>query len=50
MGNEEKELEEKIKGISKANKYGPKGWKTLTKKLEELRKKKNDDDDLTIRY
>ena len=50
MGNEEKELEEKIKGTSKANKYGPKGWKTLTKKLEELRKKKNDDDDLTIRY
>jgi hypothetical protein len=44
------ELEDKILKTSKVKKYGPKGWKTLTKKLEELKKKKNDDDDLIIRY
>ena len=47
---EEAKLEEQLSKTSKVNKYGPKGWKTLTKKLEELKKKKNDDDDLIIRY
>ncbi len=50
VSDEIKELEDKISQTSKAKKYGPKGWKTLTKKLEELKKKKNDDDDLIIRY
>ena len=49
---EEKKLQDKIKKTSKAKKYGPKGWKTLTKKLNELKNNRNnnDDDDLTIRY
>lgn len=49
---EEKELENKIKETSSNKKYGPKGWKTLTKKLNELKNSRynNDDDDLTIRY
>ena len=41
------ELEEQIKNTPKPNKYGPKGWKTLRRKLEVLKKK---DDDLTIKY
>jgi Skp family chaperone for outer membrane proteins len=44
------ELEEELKNIPKARKYGPKGWKTIQQKLELLRKNKNDDDDLTIKY
>jgi len=48
---EEDRLKEQISNTSKAKKYGPKGWKTLNKKLDEIRtKKNNDDDDLTIRY
>ena len=49
---EEDKLKEQISNTSKAKKYGPKGWKTLTKKLNELKEKKNnkDDDDLIIRY
>ena len=48
VSDEIKELEDKISRTSKAKKYGPKGWKTLTKKLNNL--KNNNDDDLTIRY
>ena len=48
VSDEIKELEDKISQTSKAKKYGPKGWKTLTKKLNNL--KNNNDDDLTIRY
>ena len=48
---QEKDLEEQISKTSKANKYGPKGWKTLQKKLDNIRaKKNNDDNDLIIRY
>jgi hypothetical protein len=48
---EEAKLEEQLSKTSKAKKYGPKGWKTLQKKLDEVRaKKNNDDDDLIIRY
>ena len=48
---QEKDLEEQISKTSKANKYGPKGWKTLQKKLDDIRaKKNNDDNDLIIRY
>lgn len=47
---EQKELEEKIKSTPKTHKHGPTGWKTLTKKLNDLRNKKNDDDDLIIKY
>ena len=48
---QEKDLEEQISKTSKANKYGPKGWKSLQKKLDDIRaKKNNDDDDLIIRY
>ena len=42
-----KGLEEKLQSISKTNKYGPKGWKTLKSQLEKL---KEDNDDLTIKY
>jgi hypothetical protein len=44
-----KELEDKINLTPKVNKYGPKGWKTLTSQLEKLKLKK-DNDDLTIKY
>ena len=44
------ELEEKISKTSKPNKYGPTGWKTLTNKLMGLKKSKEDNDDLTIKY
>mgnify|MGYP003971637535 FL=1 len=45
----EEDLVNQLKSIPKANKYGPKGWKSISKKIEELRNKKNDDD-LTIKY
>ena len=44
------ELEEKISKTSKPNKYGPTGWKTLTNKLMGLKKSKENNDDLTIKY
>ena len=44
-----KELEDKLNATPKVNKYGPKGWKTLTSQLEKL-KLKRDNDDLTIKY
>ena len=44
------ELEEKINSTSKVNKYGASGWKTLTKKLQNLKKKDDRNDDLTIKY
>ena len=47
----EEDLENELKKISKSKKYGPKGWKNIQQKLENIRKKKkNDDDDLTIKY
>jgi hypothetical protein len=48
--SEIEELEEKIKSTSKVNKYGASGWKTLTKKLQDLKKKDDRNDDLTIKY
>ena len=42
-----KELEDKLHSTSKTNKYGPKGWKTLKSQLKKL---KDDNDDLTIKY
>ena len=48
--SEIKELEEKINNTSKANKYGARGWKTLTKKLQDLKKNDDRNDDLTIKY
>ena len=48
--NEIEELEEKINNTSKANKYGARGWKNLTKKLQDLKKKDDRNDDLTIKY
>ena len=45
-----KELEDRIKKTPKNRKLGPKGRNTLQKKLNELKNKKNDDDDLIIRY
>jgi hypothetical protein len=48
--DEIKELEDKISSTPKNRKLGPKGRITLTKKLNELKNKKNDDDDLIIRY
>ena len=50
ISDEIKELEDQIKNTPKTHKEGPKGRKTLTKKLNELKNKKNDDDDLIIRY
>ena len=44
------ELEELKSRTAKTNKYGPKGWKTIDKRINELRARKNDDDDLIIRY
>jgi Skp family chaperone for outer membrane proteins len=46
----EEELEKELKKIPKVKKYGSKGWKAIQQKLELLRKNKNDDDDLTIKY
>ena len=48
--SEIEELEEKINNTSKANKYGARGWKNLTKKLQDLKKKDDRNDDLTIKY
>ena len=48
--SEIEELEEKINSTSKVNKYGASGWKTLTKKLQDLKKKDDRNDDLTIKY
>jgi len=48
--DEEKILEEKLKNTSKNKKLGPNGVKSLTKKLEEIRAKKDNNDDLVIRY
>ena len=48
--SEIEELEEKINNTSKANKYGARGWKTLTKKLQDLKKNDDRNDDLTIKY
>jgi hypothetical protein len=45
-----KELEDQLNKLPKTKKLGPKGRKALTKKLNELKNKKNDDDDLIIRY
>ena len=38
--SEIEELEEKINSTSKVNKYGASGWKTLTKRLQDLKKKR----------
>ena len=37
---------------SKTNMYGPKGWKTIQKKIDKLKSLKNDEDNdgLTIKY
>jgi hypothetical protein len=44
------ELEDQIANTSKPHRYGPTGWKTLTNKLMSLKKDKEDNDDLTIKY
>jgi len=43
------ELEELKSKTPKTHKYGPKGWKTIDKKINEL-KSKEDNDDLIIKY
>jgi hypothetical protein len=43
-------LEEQLSSTSKNRKYGSKGWKTLEKKLQNLKKKDDRNDDLTIKY
>jgi len=48
--SEVREIEERIKNTSKANKRGPRGLVALNKKLKELKGKNNNDDDLVIRY
>ena len=48
--SEIKELEEQIKNTSKNRKRGPRGLAALNKKLNKLKGKNNDDDDLVIRY
>jgi hypothetical protein len=47
-----KELEKLLSETSKPNMYGPKGWKTIKKRINELKalNGKNDDDDLIIKY
>ena len=46
------ELEKLLAETSKPNKYGPKGWTTIKKRINELKSlnEKNDDDDLIIKY
>ena len=46
------ELENLLAETSKPNKYGPKGWTTIKKRINELKSlnEKNDDDDLIIKY
>jgi hypothetical protein len=44
----EEDLLNQLKSIPKSHKYGPNGWKSISKKIEEIRNKK--DDDLTIKY
>ena len=43
-------LEEQLSSTSKNRKYGSKGWKTLEKKLQNLKRKDDRNDDLTIKY
>jgi len=43
------ELEELKSKTPKTHKYGPKGWKTIDKKINELKSKENNDD-LIIKY
>ena len=43
------ELQNLLSITAKTNKYGPKGWKTIQKRIDEL-KAENDDDDLIIKY
>ena len=47
-----KELEKLLSETAKPNMYGPKGWKTIRKRINELKalNGKNDDDDLIIKY
>ena len=45
-----KMLEEKLKNTSKTNKYGPNGRKNLENQINDLKSKKLDGDDLTIKY
>jgi len=48
--SEIKELENQIKNTSKNRKRGPRGLAALNKKLDKLKGKDNNDDDLVIRY
>jgi len=43
------ELQNLLSITAKTNKYGPKGWKTIQKRIDEL-KAENNDDDLIIKY
>ena len=44
------ELEILKSKTSKPNMHGPKGWKTIQKRIDELKSIENDEDDLTIKY
>lgn len=47
----EDELRKKLASTPKSHKYGPDGWKTIKRKLDEIEvKKRNDDEDYIIRY
>ena len=49
--DEIEQLENKLLTTAKANKYGLNGWKSIKKRLKELKSKgDNNKDDLTIRY
>ena len=48
--DEIKEIEKQIKNTSKNRKRGPRGLNALQKKLNKLKGKNNDDDDLIIHY
>jgi len=44
------ELEILKSKTSKPNMHGPKGWKTIQKRIDKLKSIENDEDDLTIKY
>ena len=48
--DDEDTLRKKLASTPKANKYGPDGWKTIKRKLEDIKVKKEDDEDYIIRY
>ena len=49
--DEIEQLENQLLTTAKANKYGLNGWKSIKKRIKELKSKRdNNKDDLTIRY